>query len=72
MPAQIGRFSRLALIGVGADRGSWAVYDGLLSGITPQKRTSVQSHRNPVPSRHTTNGRVDSIKHLPRLTYETS
>ena len=42
MPAQIGRFSRVALIRVRADRGSWAVCDGLLSGITPQKRTSVQ------------------------------
>ena len=52
MPAQIGRFSRVALIGVRADRGSWAVCDGLLSGITPQKRTSVRSHRNPVPSWH--------------------
>jgi hypothetical protein len=40
MPAQIGRFSRVALIGVCADRGSWGVCDGPLSGITPQKRTS--------------------------------
>ena len=37
MPAQIGRFSRVALIRVRADRGSWAVCDGLLSGITPPK-----------------------------------
>ena len=58
MTAQIGRFSRVALIRVSADRGSWAVCDGLLSGITPQKRTSVRSHRNPVPSWHTTNGRA--------------
>lgn len=46
MPAQVGRFSRVALIRVRGDRGSWAVCDGLLSGITPQKRTSVRSHRN--------------------------
>ena len=36
MRAQIGRFSRVALVGVRADRGSWAVCDGLLSGITPK------------------------------------
>ena len=41
MAAQIGRFSKVALIRVRADRGSWAVCDGLLSGIAPQKRTSV-------------------------------
>jgi hypothetical protein len=58
MPAQIGRFSRVALMRVRADRGSWALCDGLLSGITPQKRTSVRSHRNPVPSWHITNGRA--------------
>ena len=58
MTAQIGRFSRVALIGVRADRGSWALCDGLLSGITPKKRTSVHSHCNPVPSWHTTNGRA--------------
>jgi hypothetical protein len=33
------------LIRVRGDRGSWAVCDGLLSGITPQKGTSVRSHR---------------------------
>ena len=58
MPAQIGRFSRVALIRVLADRGSWAVCDGLLSGISSQKRTSARSHRNPVPSWHITNGRA--------------
>ena len=58
MPAQIGRFSRVALIRVLPDRGSWAVCDGLFSGITPQKRTSARSPRNPVPSWHTTNGRA--------------
>jgi len=58
MTAQIRRFSKVALIGVRVDRGSWAVCDGLLSGITPQKRTSVRSDRNPVPSWHTTNGRA--------------
>jgi hypothetical protein len=58
MPAQIGRFSRVALIRVRADRGSWAVCDGPLSGIIPQKRTSVGSHRNPVPSWHYTHGRA--------------
>jgi hypothetical protein len=41
MPAQIGRFSKVVLIRVRADRGSWAVSDCLLSGITSQKRTSV-------------------------------
>ena len=58
MPAQIGRFSRVALIRVLADRDSWAVRDGLLSGITSQKRTSSRAHRNPVPSWHYTNGRA--------------
>jgi hypothetical protein len=58
MPAQIGRFSRVALMQVLADRGSWAVCDGLLSGISSQKRTSVRSHRNPVPSWHYTHGRA--------------
>ena len=43
MPAQIGRFYRVALIRVLADRGSWAVCDGLLSGISSQNRTSVRS-----------------------------
>ena len=58
MRVQIGQFSRVALIRVLPDRGSWAVCDGLLSGITPQKRTLVRSHRNPVPSWHITNGRT--------------
>jgi hypothetical protein len=44
MPAQIGRFSRVALIRVLADRGSWAVCDGLLSGISSQKRTLVRPY----------------------------
>jgi hypothetical protein len=58
MPAQMGRFSRIASVRVLADRGSWAVCDGLLSSITSQKRTSVRSHRNPVPSWHYTHGRA--------------
>ena len=58
MTAQIGRFSRVALIGVRADRGSWAVCDGLLSGITPQKADLGHSYRNPVPSWHYTHGRA--------------
>ncbi len=58
MPAQIGRLSRVALIRVLADRGSWAVCECLLSGISSQKRTSVRSHPNPVPSWHYTNGRA--------------
>jgi hypothetical protein len=58
MPAQIGQFSSVALIRVRTDRGSWAACDGLLSGITSQKRTSVCSPRNPVPSWHITNGRA--------------
>jgi hypothetical protein len=58
MTAQIGRFSRAALIRVRADRGSWAVCEGLFSGIAPQKRTSVRSSRNPVPSWHYTHGRA--------------
>ena len=44
MPAQIGRFSRVALIRVRANRGSWAVCDGLLSDITSQKRTPRCAH----------------------------
>lgn len=44
MPAQISRFSRVALIRVLADRGSWAVCEGLLSGISSQKRTSARAH----------------------------
>ena len=58
MTAQISQFSRVALIRVLPDRGSYAVCDGLLSGITPQKRTSVRSPPNPVPSWHITNGRA--------------
>jgi hypothetical protein len=57
MPAQIGRFSRVTSVRVFPDRGSCVVCDDLLSAITPQKRTSVCSHRNPVPSWHNTNGR---------------
>ena len=41
MTAQIGQFSKVALIRVLTDRGAWAVCDGLLSGISSQKRTSV-------------------------------
>ena len=53
-----GRFSRIALVRGLPDRRSWAVCDGPLSGITSQKRTSVRSHRNPVPSCHYTHGRT--------------
>jgi hypothetical protein len=55
MPAQISRFFRVAVIRVLADRGSCAICEGLLSGISSQKRTSV---RNPVPSWHNTHGRA--------------
>jgi hypothetical protein len=58
MPAQIGRFSRVASVRVLVDRGSWAVCEGPLSGISPQKRTSARSHLNPVPSWHYTHGRA--------------
>jgi hypothetical protein len=58
MPAQIGRFPRVAVIRVLSDRGSCAICEGPLSGISSQKRTSVRSHRNPVPSWHHTNGRA--------------
>ena len=58
MAAQIGQFSRVALIRVLADRGSCAVCDGLLFGTSSQKRTSARSHRNPVPSWHYTHGRA--------------
>jgi hypothetical protein len=54
MPAQSGRFSRVALIRVRADRGAWAAWDGLLSGsapksghlgpLTPQSSTVVAHH----------------------------
>ena len=37
MPAQIGRFSRIALVRGLPDRRSWAVCDGPLSGITSPK-----------------------------------
>ena len=36
MPAQIGRFSRVASVRVLPDRRSWAVCGGPLSGITPK------------------------------------
>jgi hypothetical protein len=64
MPAQIGRFSRVTSVRVLPDRGSCAICDGLLSAITAQKRTSVRSHRNPVPSWHITNSYTDG--HGPR------
>ena len=45
MPAQIGRFSRVALLRVLADSGSWGrLRIGPLSGIRSQKRTSVSAH----------------------------
>jgi hypothetical protein len=63
MPAQIGQFSTVALIRVRADRGSWAVCDGLLSGITPQKRTSVGAHTAIQYRRGTTRtGELDGAK----------
>ena len=37
MPAQIGRFSRVASVGVLPDRGSWALCGGPLSGDHPQE-----------------------------------
>jgi hypothetical protein len=36
MPAQMGRFSKVALIRVRADRGSWALGNGLLSASPPK------------------------------------
>jgi hypothetical protein len=63
MRAQIGRFSRVALIGVRADRGSWAVCDGLLSGIAPQKRTPRFAHTAIQYRRGTTRtGELDGAK----------
>ena len=59
MTAQIGRFSRVALVRGLPDRGSCAVCGGPFSVLTPQKRTSARSHRNPVPSWHITNGRTE-------------
>ena len=57
MPAQIGRFSRE--LGSGC---SPIVAPGPSARSAfrhhPQKRTSVRSHRNPVPSWHYTNGRA--------------
>jgi hypothetical protein len=44
MPAQIGRFSGVALIRVLADRGSCAICEGLLSGVHSRKRTSGRPH----------------------------
>jgi hypothetical protein len=75
MAAEIGRFSKVAWIRVRADRGSWAICDGLLSGVTPRKRTSVRRPRNPVLSWHTKHGRagwrlVCQIRDGERLTYE--
>ena len=58
MTAQIGRFSRVALIRVLPDRGSCAVCGGPFSVITPKNRASARSPRNPVPSWHITNGRA--------------
>jgi len=58
MPAQNGQFSRVALIRVLPDRGSCALCGGLFFATALQKRTSVRSHRNPVPSWHITNGRA--------------
>jgi hypothetical protein len=59
MTAQIGRFSRVALIRVLPDRGSCAVCGGPFSVLTPQNRASARSPRNPVPSCHITNGRAE-------------
>ena len=36
MPAHMGRFSRVALIRVLPDRGSWAICGGPFSVITPK------------------------------------
>ena len=44
MPAQIGRFSRVVVIRVLADRGSCAICEGPLSGVHPRKRTSARAH----------------------------
>ncbi len=58
MTAQIGRFSRVALIRVLPDRGSCAVCGGPFSVTTSKTRASARSYRNPVPSWHITNGRA--------------
>ena len=62
MTEQFGRFSRVALIRVLADRGSWAVCDGLLFGITPQKRTSVRSYAIQYRRGTTRTGELDGAK----------
>jgi hypothetical protein len=54
MTAQIGRFSRVALIRVLPDRGSCAICGGRFSGLIPQNLASARSPRNPVPSCHYT------------------
>jgi len=58
MTAQIGRFTRVALIRVFSDRGSWSVCGGRFSVIAPKNRASARAYRNPVPSWHYTYGRA--------------
>ena len=58
MTAQIGRFSRVALIRVLPDRGSCAVCGGPFSVLTPKIWASARSPLNPVPSWHYTHGRA--------------
>jgi hypothetical protein len=44
MPAQIGRFSRIASVRGLPDRGSCAVCGGPFSAITPKSRASARSY----------------------------
>jgi hypothetical protein len=63
MRAQIGRFCRVALIRVLADRGSRAVCEGLLSGTSSQKRTARPAHSAIQYRRGTTRtGELDGAK----------
>ena len=61
MPAQIGQFSKVALIRVRADRGSWAVCDGCFPASLPKADLGPIT-RNPVPSWHCTHGELDGAK----------
>ena len=66
MRAQIGRFSRVALIRVLPDRELWAVCEGLLFGISSQKRTSARAHTAAIQYRRATTrtGDLDGAKEV--------
>ena len=63
MPAQIGRFSRVASVRVLPDRGSCAFCGGRFLASSLQQRASARSQRNPVPSWHTSRtGELDGAE----------